>query len=434
MRRKGVSREEIIKLDEEASAPAIDKLLNTATKVAKFIGAEGITEQFGSDIARLGTKAGTTERTAIDQSFPSQKKVVGSALQTGALFVPGGQATLPGRIVAGAAAGYATDVGSKLQAGRTTEEALKPGLGTVVGGGIPVLGATASLFKKATQNLPNRIVQSALGQSKAQLMAGKDVSEYALRNRIVGTTDSLLRGSQSAIDDISTQINTALSKGAPKTVRILKNEVLSEVVDSINKSGGATNAAEIREIVDNLAPQARALLNKSTLSLPEANQLRQMIDKTLGDRAFLGAQLPYNKEILKGFNSVLREKVKSLAPSGTREMFGILSKEITLRDALLNKAAQQAKNQVVNAFDLILAGGGFLGGGPAGALGAFAVKKASQSTIGKTGVGVGLKIAQDQLNKLGPILSKLTPVERGIILSIIGSAKANQQETEALTE
>lgn len=394
--------------------------MGIANKVTDFIGAREIADTFGTDIARFRAKT-AQEKEDIDLLRPSLRATVGSALRTGSIFVPGTQASTLGRIAAGSAAGYMFDVGGNLQSG--SQSPFTPGIGTAIGAGLPTVGALATAIKKATANLPNRIVQSALGQSKPQLMAGKDVSEYVLQNKIVGTTDSLLKGSQAAIDDISGQINIALGEKAPKTVRILKNEILSEVVESINSSGGLADAAEIRKIVDSLAPQARALLNKQSLSLTEANKLRYMIDRTLGDRAFLGGQLPYNKEILKSFNSALREKVKSLAPEGTRELFGILSKEITLRDALLSKAAQQAKNQVVNAFDLILAGGGFLGGGPTGALGAFALKKGSQSTLGKTGAASLLRGTQNLLQPIGAALPQITPLVRGALSNI-----ANQND------
>jgi hypothetical protein len=79
---------------------------------------------------------------------PSMKEVLGSALQTGANFIPGG-AELKAvnnpiakgaiRTGLGAATGYAMDTGSKLQANDPT--AGQPGVATAIGAAIPVAGA-----------------------------------------------------------------------------------------------------------------------------------------------------------------------------------------------------------------------------------------------------------------------------------------------------
>jgi len=204
----------------------------------------------------------------------------------------------------------------------------------------------------------------------------------------------------------------------------LKNELLSGVVSEINSVGGATNTKDIAKIINNLAPQALGLLKKESLSLSEANKLRSLLDKTLGDRAFLVNQLPFNKDVLRTFANITREKVKTLAPEGTRGLFSELSKEITLRNALQDKYAGKARNEVINAFDVMIAGGGFLGGGVVAGLGAFGAKKVAQSAIGKTTTAVALS----NLGNLAPILKKLTSVERTIILNLVG--KSNQQETQ----
>lgn len=116
------------------------KILDAGESVANFIGAKGISEQFGADIARLKSKPDAKNLV----SYPRQKEVLGSALQTGALFLPGAGsgAGLATKALIGAGTGYALDVGSKLQNKDTSVgEALKPGVGTGVGATLPVVGA-----------------------------------------------------------------------------------------------------------------------------------------------------------------------------------------------------------------------------------------------------------------------------------------------------
>src|SRR3990167_5916905 len=108
-----------------------------SNKIANFFGAKGITEQFGADIARA--KAPEAEKGFVE--YPKMKEVVGSAIQTGANLLPGAGigAGLARKTAVGLGTGYAFDVGSKLQTGQ--EKPLVPGIGTAVGGALPVVGA-----------------------------------------------------------------------------------------------------------------------------------------------------------------------------------------------------------------------------------------------------------------------------------------------------
>lgn len=116
------------------------KTMDVGTGVANFFGAKGISEQFGADIARA--RAPEAEKGFVE--YPKMKEVVGSAIQTGANLIPGvGKGVgMLGKTAAGLGAGYAFDVGSKLQdKNKATGEALTPGIGTAIGGGLPVAGA-----------------------------------------------------------------------------------------------------------------------------------------------------------------------------------------------------------------------------------------------------------------------------------------------------
>lgn len=137
------------------------KILNAGTKVANFFGAKGISEQFGADIARA--KAPEAEKDFVE--YPKMKEVVGSAIQTGANFLPGAGvgAKLGTKVAVGAGTGYAFDVGSGLQGGEAIKDSFKPGMGTVLGGAI---GGAAGVVS-------NRIA------SRAERLAAKS-KNYAL--------------------------------------------------------------------------------------------------------------------------------------------------------------------------------------------------------------------------------------------------------------
>lgn len=420
LKSKGMNPDQILNVASEPVKP--DKSL--LQKTGEFLGLGGLAKG-GSQAIFFKTKEGKQLFSDLEQGkiteeefkyviggdIATPKEVFGSAAQTGlSLATLGGAGTagklLP-RIIKGTGLGTGFATAGALEEGRlpTGGELVTGG---VLGGGIPVAGAGMSKLKALfTEQLPKRLIQSALGQKKSELLGGKDISEFVLKNKTIGTTGSLLNNAQSAVKKLGQEIQGNLER-APKTARILKNEILSDVASKVNQEGGAITSKEISKIINNLAPQVKGILNRQSLSLTEANRLRQALDKTLGDRGFLVSQLPFNKEILRAFDGVLRDRVKTLAPTGTRELFSELSKEITLRNALLERSATQAKNQIVNVFDLLLAGGGFLGAGAAGSFGAFAVKKGVQSTLGKTaGAKVLTKLGQVPLPQAGKQAIKL---------------------------
>ena len=165
------------------------------------------------------------------------------------------------------------------------------------------------------------------------------------------------------------------------------------------------------------------------MTITESNQLRQLVDKTLGDRAFFGGQLSSDKIVLKKFADTLRETVKSKAPEGTRALFAELSNEIRFRDGLLNKVAQKAGNQVLSFGDFIGGGlGGIFGGGIPGAVAGVAARRAIES--------VPFKLSAAKLTsaatKLEPIISQLAPAQQTAILDFFAEIFSgdNQQKDQ----
>lgn len=127
------------------AAPKQGGLMGAAQGVSNFIGAKGLTDLAGSQIAKFGLAASGNMDAANRVEQPSFKNVVGSAIQTGANFLPGAGigAGLAKKALVGAGTGYAMDVGSKLQQNKPVADAVVPGVGTAVGTALPVGGAVA---------------------------------------------------------------------------------------------------------------------------------------------------------------------------------------------------------------------------------------------------------------------------------------------------
>lgn len=132
-------------LPPEAPKSLGDTIGGVAQGVSDFVGAKGLTDLAGSQFAKLGLAATGNMKAANQVEEPSMKQVLGSAIQTGANFIPGATALKSinnpivkgaAKVGLGAATGYAMDTGSKLQSNDPTVG--QPGAATVVGGALPV--------------------------------------------------------------------------------------------------------------------------------------------------------------------------------------------------------------------------------------------------------------------------------------------------------
>lgn len=299
-------------------------------------------------------------------SIPTNKEVIGSAVQTGlSLATLGGLGTgggLGAQVLKGSAIGGGFGAAGALEANRTPTLG-DIGTGAAVGGAIPLVGAGLSkLGSYLTETLPKRFVQSTLKPEK-------DITEFVLKNKKIGTVPNMLNTSKEAVKTLSGQIDGELASAAYKNIAINKNSLLKSVAQSYGQTGGGgtLSSKEIAKIIQGVAPQAKGLLSREQLTVADANRLRKIIDKTLGSKFFLATQAPFKKEVLGTFNDFLRETVKSQAPS-TRPIFDELSKEITFRNAVMGLSKRLEKQKVIGFGDLVYSGLGSIGGGLAGGL------------------------------------------------------------------
>ncbi len=302
-----------------------------------------------------------------DTTLGGIKKIVGTGAEIASTIAPVAATGLAARTAAFGASGVLGEAGRELREG----EKLSPGKIATTGAisaALPLAGkalsvAGKSITQQLSEKLPQRLVKSVLGQTRKELEAGKDVSKYFLEKGKVGSPEKILSESQNAITSLSNQVDEALKSVPITQTKIAVKNIISDITNKINAAGGDFTEEEVKNIILRLSPQASGLLKKKTLDLITANQLRKSIDKTLGDRAFLSTQLPFNKEVLMEFNSVLREAVKTQAPEGTRALFDEMSKEITVRNALIRKYGRQGANQIISLGDLVTsAAGGTFGG------------------------------------------------------------------------
>ena len=314
-------------------------------------------------------------------------------------------------------------------------------IGGVIAGAIPIAGAGLQAIGKQISLLPARFVNSALSRNKSQVLNDiakdkvDDFANYVVKSKPIGTADKLVNESIDSVQSLSNKINTMLSSserqvGGKTTIGI--NNFLDDIAKTPEAEGALLKRVDIQGIVERLAPQTKQLLSKKSLTILEANKLRQLLDKTLGDRAFLGGQLSSDKIILRTFANNLRETVKSKAPQGTRAMFSELANEIRFRDGLLDRIAKKAGNQVLSFGDFIGGGlGGIFGGGLPGAVAGVTARRVIESVPFK----IGSAKAISAITKAGPILDSLAPAQQTAILKLFSEllSPTNENSVEQPT-
>jgi hypothetical protein len=185
-------------------------LMKVADGVTNFIGARGIADQFGTTIASL--RADTPqEKQLVQDTNPSLKEVTGSALQTGANFIPAPikAAGLAAKAAVGAGTGYVMGVGSELQKGSAMKTSLTPGIETTVGGLLPVIGKIVGSTPKALERMNLRMTPT---EQQNLAKNGKDVAGWLASQKIVGTPDQRLAKVKTVYNEMEEKVQAILTK------------------------------------------------------------------------------------------------------------------------------------------------------------------------------------------------------------------------------
>jgi len=400
--------------------------LSVASDVGGFLfpGTKQIGESLGT-IAAAGGRAVQGDMQGASDILKTQKTVpeLAGAYTASAASLAGsaGVGTSGGFLVKAlqsAGLGALISGGSSAARGDDAEDIAKSAVG-----GAAIGGATSAAFSggeavlKSFRGLPERLIRSATGQPKNELIKGKDISKYVLENKRVGTADQLIESAQQAIDEADGFINQSLQSAPDQAVPL--KDILADISESINAGGGDMDEMSVRSVLESLAPQVKKTLGKESLSLTEANQLRSQLDKILGNRAFINAQLPFNKGILMDVSNSIREQVKGRAPEGVRQAFETYSKEIKLRDLLISKTAGGSRNQIIGLGDLLSGGFGGAVGGVPGAIAGATAKRVAESTIFKTG---SAQLVSSLDETLTPVLSQLEPAAQTAVINALVQA------------
>jgi len=227
------------------------KVLDAGTSVANFVGAKGIQEKIGADFAKSSAKDTPTATAEQQRSFieePTVKERIGSVIQTGANFIPGAGKGLGllAKTAIGAGTGLAFDAGSNLQNKSSITEALTPGVGTAVGGALPVAGAVIKPVAKIVGRLFKGLGSGLSGVSTDTIekIVSNPETAQKVSDRLAksGNNKILEENTKKIVNGVSTikrEASDAFSKGLDELseVDIVPENIRTGVVGALEKNG-----------------------------------------------------------------------------------------------------------------------------------------------------------------------------------------------------
>ena len=240
-------------------------LEKTATVLDTIFGGGKVGEAIGTQIAKARAKP--EEKQFIEEG-PTTGEIAGSALQSAALFIPGGKAaslatkvvgkagiktgaSAIGKIGTGAIAGSVFDVASNLQQGKTGAQALTPGLGTAIGGAIPGIGVAKNVLVRFGDKQAPRIINSLIKPLAKDFSYGKNPGRAIAEEGIVANNfDDLIdkiRTTRQSVGEKIGQLGDSLS-----TQPILQVRNALNPLDEAIKTAASQNNTSLLQRVNNV--------------------------------------------------------------------------------------------------------------------------------------------------------------------------------------
>lgn len=287
-------------------------LSDIAKKVTDFAGGTPLADFFGTALAKKVVRPEAQQY--VHQDY-TPAETAGSAALTGVSLLPiaslekigitamgkMGLGSVASRVLAahaaGGAVGYGVDVGSNLEQGKTGSEALKPGLGTAIGLGIPAAGAIAQGAKAAVaKNAPRLITNPLIKPLLRDFSYGKNPGRALAEEGIVannwadlGKQTTLARQRVgSAIGSLDSSLS---SRGVPPP-RLSISNALKPVDDAMAEAarqGNQSVLVRLNTVKRSLTQNLRLGFDEAGSPQIQSNTSRILDNLTYGEaRDFLG--------------------------------------------------------------------------------------------------------------------------------------------------
>lgn len=180
-----------------------------------------------------------------------------------------------GNILKGATTGYGFDVASGLEKGENIKEAIKPGLGALVGGAIPVgadiYNATRNLLKMGAPRFVNSLIKPLAKDLAYGKNPGKVIAEEGI---MANSFEDLISKISISRKNIGQQIGNVLEKSANKNLD-LSNSIkpIDEAISQAMKAP-RTNASLVERLSSVKSDLLREITDETgNISIRELNNL-----------------------------------------------------------------------------------------------------------------------------------------------------------------
>ena len=303
---------------------------NTPESKAKILKlAQEANIQVPEEISRSIQQALGSGAITASTLLPYGKIASGIIGALGATGLKTGVQTL-GAIGSGAVGGYVVDVGANMQSGKTGAEALKPGLGTVIGAGIPGAGAAIGGIRTALKDTAPTIINSLIKPLQKGFAYGKDP----------GRTVSELGIVANSLEELATNIGTArntigeklsqYSKFIPKEFTLNASDALAPFDEAIKAAVSKNN----QTLYNRLQQTKQAITNVFSTSLGAITPVgSRLLDNLTYEQ---GVQI---KRLIGDLTEWTGKQTEDESVNGAlTRMYGALKGKL---DELANKANQE---------------------------------------------------------------------------------------------
>lgn len=289
---------------------------------------------------------------AFGYDGPNFKQVAGDMVQAALTVataggVGSGATKLAPKIAKGAALGYGFDVATDMQEDESLGEIAKPGIGTAIGGAIPILGAVKNAIAKGgkagAERVMNSVVKPDLDDLKKSILyKGKSLGQEMLDDGLRGTKRQLLKKSATEL----TKNEEALQKVLSQSDEVIKREELLPYLAKLKKTLANTPTGRAQKAVESVDEAINLLPEQFSLS--QANVFKRNLYRELRDLAYkIDPNLTPAAETSKAVAHGLKELIESKAVSkNVATLNQRIATNMKVQDGVLDQLARTQRNNL----------------------------------------------------------------------------------------
>ena len=406
LKQEGLSQQQII--SQKTPQQEIKPREGFLQKTGRFLGLEGLGKGISSAILvhtdkeykRILQKAHKGEvltpgevsyMTSIANEIPSEREVIGSAIQTAATVATLGGAAKASTIKMGMTKmgilGGTSGLGKGIEQEKSVGDVLKQTFtsGVMSAATYGVLAGAGKVAKSVLKELPVRLMRSTAKLEKEAAQQILDAKQVGSLGKLKGFADAEMKRLNGVIQ----------SKMQAKNGTINSKEFIDDVVTKIQKEFTGVSKDKILKAIK--SADIEPFLKNKTVDFVSADKIRQELGNAIGN-----AWRTDNPK----FHSTVRETlwkgiVNRVRPqTNTTAEFAQYAPLIQATKSIAKTMANQSTKFGLSLYDIPAGGIGAAVGGAPGVIGGMVLRRMVDSTTGKTVTAVGI-------NELGKIIEKI---------------------------